>query len=641
LIQRGPAISVGNVLSQTSALSSKVHTATAGVAQLITPAISNDTRLNYSRQTVGVRTQLDDFGGAAPLPDVALFPSGFTSENSTFGFYIVGAGQWNQGRPQTNGQRQFNLVDNLSVTIRAHQAKFGVDYRRLAPATHPYTYRQYVQFSGVSTTAGGALSGIAQAASVNNYQGNALISQNFSLYGQDTWKLTPRFTLTYGLRWDVNPPLRGKNAANDPFTVTGLDNLATLALAPRGTPLYKTTYGNVAPRLGIAWQFLSRQEWSTVLRAGAGVFYDLGQGSVGGTTSYFPYIASKSIQAVPFPLSSLDAAPPPLSLDPPVITLVVADPHLKLPRSYQWNVALEQSLGRSQSVSLTYIGAIGRDLLRVTQLTNLNPSFASISFTTGDATSDYHALQSKFQRRLSRGLQVLASYTFSHSIDSASTDAFATRLNTPASIADPNVDRGNSDFDIRHTFTAGATYDLPTLRSNPVLRAALGGWSVDAFVLGRSAPPVNVVGTTFNVVGATLSPRPNVVSGATIELFGSGYPGGKVFSKAAFIQPPAGQQGNFGRNVLRGFDAAQADVSLQRQFRVTEKVGLRFRAEFFNILNHPNFANPVNSLTNALFGRSTQTLANGLGSGGANGGFNPLFQIGGPRSVQLALKLKF
>ena len=80
---------------------------------------------------------------------------------------------------------------------------------------------------------------------------------------------------------------------------------------------------------------------------------------------------------------------------------------------------------------------------------------------------------------------------------------------------------------------------------------------------------------------------------------------------------------------------------MQRMFRLTEKAGLRFRGEFFNVLNHPNFANPTNLLSSAQFGRSTQTLANGLGSGGANGGFNPLYQIGGPRSVQLALKLQF
>jgi hypothetical protein len=126
-----------------------------------------------------------------------------------------------------------------------------------------------------------------------------------------------------------------------------------------------------------------------------------------------------------------------------------------------------------------------------------------------------------------------------------------------------------------------------------------------------------------------------------LELSGAGYPGGKIFNKAAFAAAPVGQQGNFGRNVLRGFDATQADIGLQRQFRVTEKSELRFRSEFFNILNHPNFGNPTNSVPSPLFGRSTQTLANSLGSGGANGGFNPLYQIGGPRSIQLALKLQF
>src|SRR5262249_40391325 len=146
------------------------------------------------------------------------------------------------------------------------------------------------------------------------------------------------------------------------------------------------------------------------------------------------------------------------------------------------------------SLSLTYIGAIGRDLLRVVPLLNVNPNFSFVSVTDNSATSDYHALQLKFQRRLSKGLQGLASYTFSHSIDSASTDAFATYLNTPGSLASPNIDRGNSDFDIRHSFTSGVTYALPGLGSNNYAHALVGGWSLDAFVLGRSAPPVDVVG---------------------------------------------------------------------------------------------------------------------------------------------------
>jgi hypothetical protein len=115
----------------------------------------------------------------------------------------------------------------------------------------------------------------------------------------------------------------------------------------------------------------------------------------------------------------------------------------------------------------------------------------------------------------------------------------------------------------------------------------------------------------------------------------------RLLDPAAFTPPPTGQQGDFGRNVLRGFGAWQADVAFQRQFQLTEKVGLRFRGEFFNLFNHPNFGPADNNLTDALFGQSTQTLASSLGSGGANGGFSPPYQIGGPRSIQLALNLQF
>src|SRR5262249_40627293 len=154
---------------------------------------------------------------------------------------------------------------------------------------------------------------------------------------------------------------------------------------------------------------------------------------------------------------------------------------------YQWNVALEESIGGSQSLSLTYIGAIGRDLLRVTRLSNPNPNFQSVVVTDNSATSDYHALQLKFQRRLTRGLEGLASYSFSHSIDSPSPDAFANYLSPPGSFANPNTDRGNSDFDIRHSFTTGVTYDLPSARFHKTTSVVLGGWSLNAFVLARSA----------------------------------------------------------------------------------------------------------------------------------------------------------
>jgi Carboxypeptidase regulatory-like domain/TonB dependent receptor len=631
------------VLSTTQPLSFSVQTFTVGLTQIINQGISNDVRANYSNDRVGTKYTLDNFGGAVPLPDSLLFPAGVSSANALFELYIGGVGELAKGKFATDEQRQINLIDNLSVTTGRHQLKFGADYRWLSPFISRSPYGQFAEFSGATTSPGGALSGIASFADTEAEQSDALLSYNFSFYGQDTWKLTPRLTLTYGLRWDINPPLKGKNPANDPFTVEGLNDPATMTLAPRGTPLYQSTYGNVAPRVGLAYQFAGIRNWSAVLRGGFGVFYDLGSGSLGGVAFYFPFTSLKLFSDVPFPLSPLDAAPPDLTLNPPVQNLIVAEPHLKLPRTYQWNIAVEQSLGGSQSLSVTYVGALGRDLLRQTALNPAgggNSNFAYVYPIANTATSDYNALQVKFQRRLSRGLQALASYTFSHSIDISSTDA-NNYLTTPGAVANPNIDRGDSDFDIRHSFTAGVTYNLPSPEANKIAHAALGGWSLDSFVMARSAPPVDIVGAESFVGGIVFAPRPDVVPGVPLVVYGSQYAGGKAFNPAAFTAPPTGQQGDFGRNVLRGFGAWQADFALQRQFHLTERLALRFRGEFFNIFNHPNFGQPDNNLTDPLFGRSTQMLASFLGSGGANGGFNPLYQIGGPRSIQLALKLQF
>jgi Carboxypeptidase regulatory-like domain/TonB dependent receptor len=639
--QRGPNSGSGSVLSTTQSLPFSLQTFTLGLTEIINAGISNDIRANYSNDRASSQYALDNFGGAMPLPDSTLFPAGFSSTSSVFQFLIEGAGEFVKGKYSTDEQRQINLVDNLSVTTGRHQLKFGADYRWLSPFSIPFAYLQLAIFSGITTSPGGALSGTASLAGTFATQSDALLSQNFSFYGQDTWKITPKLTVMYGLRWDVNPPLKGKNLANDPFTVTGLNNPATMTLAPRGAPLYQTTYGNVAPRFGLAYQLSGRQDWGAVLRGGFGVFYDLGSGSLGGVSSYFPYLNDTFATDVPFPLSPQNAAPPALTVNPPVADILVAEPNLKLPRTYEWNGALEQSLGSSKSLSATYVGAVGRNLLRVTDLVSPNPNFGFVDVTSNSATSNYNALQLKFERRLSHGLQALASYTWSHSIDIASTDAFANYLNTPSSVANPNIDRGNSDFDIRHAFTAGITYNLPSPQLNKIARGAFGGWSVDSFIFARTAPPVNVVGGLVFADGIALYPRPDVVPGVPLVLYGSQYPGGKAFDPAAFTPPPTGQQGDFGRNVLRGFGTWQADVAFQRQFQLTEKVGLRFRGEFFNLFNHPNFGNPTNNLTSPLFGQSTQTLASSLGSGGANGGFNPLYQIGGPRSIQLALKLVF
>lgn len=635
-------------LSSSSTTSFSTHTLTLGLTQNVSSNLSNEVRANYSNSRAASVNHLDDFGGAVAPADTLMFPAGFSSANGVFLFSLIGGGSLVVGNGFTNEQRQVNLADNLSVTTGAHQLKFGVDYRRLSPFRSPRAYQQAAIFLGM-TGPRGALSGTTFASVVNAFGGDSLLSTNFSLYGQDTWRVAPRLTLTYGLRWEVNPPLKGSDRNNDLFTVRGLDNPATLSLAPRGTSLYETTYGNVAPRIGVSYQLSQRSGRETVLRGGFGLFYDLGSGSLGAATAGFPFTATKSLGSVAFPLTSQQAAPPAISLNPPVSQIFVADPNLKLPRTYQWNVAVEQSLGTDQSMSATYVGALGRKLLRQDNLLSPNTSFTgSVNVTRNTAASDYHALQVKFQRRLSRRLQGLASYTFAHSIDIASGDAGS--LNT---IGNPSLDRGNSDFDVRHSMTAAVTYDVPSAGKQAIWREILANWSLHSFVLARSAPPINLVGPTIVIAGAQVQTRPNVVPGIPLYLFGPQYAGSKILNntpnqggmgcKGPFCNPPAGQQGNLGRNVLRAFSAWQIDFAAHREFHLTERLGLQFRAEFFNLFNHPNFgfANPANNLASPLFGQSTQMLGQSLGSGGTTGGLNPLYQIGGPRSIQFALKLTF
>ena len=359
-----------------------------------------------------------------------------------------------------------------------------------------------------------------------------------------------------------------------------------------------------------------------------------------------------------FPLSSADAAPPPIV--PPNAsnggTLFAIDPNLELPYTLQWNVAVEQALGKQQTLSVSYIGAAGRRLIQTANISSPNPNLSAAQLITNAGTSDYNALQLQFQRRLSRGLQALASYSWSHSIDTASAGSIGSGSNALSAL-NPSVNRGPSDFDIRNAFSTGLTYDMPAPKGNAFAHAILRGWSTENIIQARSAPPVDVYyGSAFVQLsnGFVTNVRPDVVAGQPFYLYGPQYPGGKAFNPAAFTSPPLDpttglpvRQGNLPRNALRGFGLTQWDFAVHREFPIHESLKLQFRAEMFNVLNHPNFGPPVGNLglpaaLNPQFGQSTQMLGQSLAGGNVgSGAFDPLYQLGGPRSIQFALKLLF
>jgi hypothetical protein len=187
-----------------------------------------------------------------------------------------------------------------------------------------------------------------------------------------------------------------------------------------------------------------------------------------------------------------------------------------------------------------------------------------------------------------------------------------------------------------------------------VAKTILGGWSLQNVVQARSALPVDVYDSNFFIIGSNdANVRPDVLSGVPFYLRGQQYPGGKAINPGAFTAPPTDsngiplRQGTLGRNALRGFGATQWDFAVHRDFSLSESWKLQFRAELFNLFNHPNFGSPVGDLGNASqFGQATKMLGQFLNGGtiannGGGGAFSPLYQIGAPRSIQFALKLSF
>jgi len=634
-------------LSSLQSTSITTHTLTLGATWIVAPTINDELRFAYSWTRAGTTFALDHFGGAVPPPDSTLFPS-FASHNNSLYVLQLAFGAlpgFDVGRDAENFQRQFNAVNNLSFSARSHALKFGIDYRRLSPTLGPFQYSQFIEFDSISSIS----SATADFVQIQSVRGGQLISNSFSFFGQDTWMASPRLTLTYGLRWEVNPPVSFSSNPS-PVSLAGISSPSTLSLAPLGTRLYATTYDNFAPRFGLAYQISRRAGWETVLRGGTGIFYDLGTGQSGAVFRGYPFSAATVSFGVMYPLSAANSAAPPLP-DPtkpvfPIRNLVFGfDPNLQLPRTYQWNVALEQSLGSHQTLTASYVAAVGRRLLRTKLLANPNSSFASVLLVNNGATSDYHALQLEFQRRLSRGLQALASYTWSHSIDDTSSE-----------FADVSQARGPSDFDVRHGFSAAVTYDIPAPTKSRITGALLRDWGVDVITRAQSSSPVNVIARqNVFVSGLLLSVRPDLVTGVPLYLSDPTIPGGRRINAAAFVQPPTGpppariplREGTLGRNALRGFPLYQTDLSLRGKVKLTERISLLVRGDLFNLFNHPNFANPngllfsSGTVKNPKFGVAQTMFGRGLFVNVAAGSFNPLYQVGGPRSTQLSLKLQF
>ena len=294
------------------------------------------------------------------------------------------------------------------------------------------------------------------------FSGVSVRTKSFSLYGQDTWKITPQLTLTYGLRWDVNPPPQGNNLANDPLVIEGLDDPSTMTLAAsRNSFLLHEVEGYLSPTwdrvqdaratiMGNShpWRF---RRVLRCRRRKCGVSYSLG----------YPFRAINTFDNTQFPLAPQQAVAPTVDLSGPAGSLTVANLDLVVPRTYQWNLALEQALGPNQAPHSDLSWNIwGESFYATTPCINQNANFSSVVTVTNNAgASNYQGIQAQFQRQVSHGLDAIISYSYSHSLDNASSDS---TNYSPVVLGSPSIDHGNSDFDVRDSASGALSWAIPS-----------------------------------------------------------------------------------------------------------------------------------------------------------------------------------
>jgi hypothetical protein len=533
--------------------------------------------------------------------------------------------------PQGRGDLTGVIGDTLNYLRSGHSFKLGFEFR-------DFRNNNFANDPGqlIFNTTANFINGIADssARTVGTAQANRVTQNALDFFAQDSYKLKPNFTLELGLRyaWNMTPnEALGRFVTFDPRTVS---------LIPVSDP-YSQNNKNFEPRVGFAWDLFHTGR--TILRSGYGYQVDEPiTGIVTGLNSNPPFGVPIAVGTAQ-PLTTLGTL-----YDPNNATNIspsVVNPNFKNAYVQSWNLNVQQQVTRNTGIMIGYFGSKGTHL-EVDR--NINQPAVLGSFVAGskpfialsptsqflpgktlsnriterdsNSNSNYNALWITANQRLAHGLQFNASYTWSHSIDEVS------RNNAGIIVQDSfNIlsSRGNSDFDARHRFVVNAIYDLP-FKGNRIV----SGWKLAPIVTVQTGNPFNLVVATANTNGVGNTVRPNLIGPVQI----SGDPSLWISNAAtAFAAPAINSFGNLGRNRYYGPGFTNLDLALIKNTRITERVNLQFRADGFDLFNHPNFGNPGGGSGFVAFPTATTITSTRF----------PTADSGSSRQLQLALKLQF
>ena len=711
----------------------RTQSAMAGLTSTFSERLVNEFRFGANRNDAQFNCNglnafnslgfVDQFGRGADFGMPFGPPSGASSVT------VFGCGNLVDSDAQDRFTGTYQTTDSVSYTKGHHYLKFGGEFRDVySNSFDNFNTRSYFDLNSYTANGGsveflnnlpansplftdttGALAATENAvAGLLGYVNFQTQSQYFDRnqartasdlrglrqrewagFAQDTWKMLPNLTTTYGLRWEYyGVPFEANNNLTTLFgdPSAAVDSFMFTPVGPgTGHTLYSNQFTNFEPRIGVAWDPFKRGK--TSVRLGYGIFHDRAYGNLIGNLRDNPPFAQTAAGVPNAALSTLSIADTlPTSntiFNGAQFSATLIDPNFKTPYSQNWNVGVQQQIAPNLVLEVNYVGVKGTRLTRVVdgnppqpalvnqllaycvpgnafncdastlQFNNLwtgaeagvlpmdavnNNAFVYFGYPgavlfKSIGSSIYHGLQVNLQKRLSQGFQLQAAYTFSHAIDNVN-DPIAPAAGNgsfPVNSFDLKAERGNSDFDIRHRAVVNFIYEPNFGRgrghlSEGVVGRVLEGWSVTGIVSAQTGHPFDVFTPNQDSDHTGLPSRPTVLSTPNQP------PGtDKTFTgpyAGAFELTPFGATSNVGKNEFYGPNYVNVDSAVLKNTGLTEKATLQFRLEAYNLFNHAQFAQPGNLLGNGLFGQSTATITRPDGTTSA-------------RQLQVALKLLF
>ncbi len=678
------ATNVGVATYEPDANSSNLYFGNIGDTWELSPNLLNVLRAGYKRYAYIINptdhNTWQSLGSNLAIPGVPELPK-------------VEATNWfTVGGPNSVYSNTINesieVDDNLSLERGRHNLQGGVQFLRLQ-YLHRFDTEPFIEAEVQNTgdSIGDFIMGLAYQTNVGNSTNLAAIQHAVYLYAQDDWRITSRLTLNYGLRYELPFPWNSPDRQAVTF-VPGYQSQvfpsAPSSMAYEGDPgvpdsIASTKFESFAPRVGFAWDVYG--DGNTSFRGGFGIFYDNVNANIVGVGEPYHYSATYSDPLGGFsqPLMGEPAVPQNYIKGQPQFpapyTVNFADKNLTTPYVESMNFGVQQRLGKSATLEINGVGKLGRKQL---MQFDLNPAIYDCSgayylsnpqaycnqaannaasyvqrvqypgYNYGGqgivdnasvATSKYFGLQAIFMERLSKSLNVIASYTWSRSIDLQSNGQTNTSQ-TPQ----PNNLRtqyGPSDFNSTHIFNAGWVWKLPSFsKGDRPLRIATGGWSLGGIVNLHTGMPYNVYIAGDQSLTDERPQRPNLVPGVNPILPSNRTRAQKVaewFNPAAFSTPALGTFGNLSRNAYYGPGYDSVHLSVSRLFPLPhEGMNAQFRCDAFNAFNNANFANPNTQLANSTANAEASNFGTILSTIGTNGAVGT-----NGRRLQLSLVLHY